>query len=90
MKPHAGRYVEALHRLLDDPDPSIRLAALREAFDRLLGKPVASIEQDVRTLDIGQLYLEAVKAVNAAPTIEGAATPSLPSHGGGDATDSRW
>jgi hypothetical protein len=91
MKPNAARYVEALHRLLDDPDPSIRLAAVREAFDRLLGKPTASIEQDVRHLDINQaiqqMWLEAVKMKPAA-AIEGeVTTTALPSHNSNDATD---
>src|SRR5262249_20865742 len=60
LKPHVELYVARLNELVRHPDPDVALPALREALDRLLGKPVASIEQDVRTLDIGQLYLAAV------------------------------
>jgi hypothetical protein len=81
MKPHAGRYVEALHRLLDDPDPSIRLAALKEAFDRLLGKAVVAVEQDTRTWDmasIQQAFLTVAsgKVGGYGATIEGEAQPT--------------
>jgi hypothetical protein len=66
MQPHAERYVAELVRLFGDPDPQIRLAALREFGDRLLGKPVQTVESDARvqTLDIGSLYLQAVRQVN--------------------------
>jgi hypothetical protein len=90
LKPHVPLYVQRLNELVRHPDPDVALPALREALDRLLGKPVASIEQDVRTLDMGQLYLAAVKAANAPQTIEGTAAPSLPSHGDDDATDGEW
>src|SRR5437016_5424806 len=79
LKPHVALYVQRLNELVRDPDPTVAIPALREAFDRLLGKPVASIEQDVRTLDMGQLYLAAVKAANAPRTIEGTAAPAFPS-----------
>jgi hypothetical protein len=47
------------------------LPALREAFDRLLGKPVAVVEQDVRTADFTKLIQEAwLEAVKSPPTIE--------------------
>lgn len=82
MKPHAGRYVEALHKLLDDPDPGIRLSALKEAFDRLLGKAVAHIESDSRHMDVSEtikmLYLQAVQSVpsDGAKVIEATAEPT--------------
>jgi hypothetical protein len=79
LKPHVALYVQRLNELVRHPDPDVALPALREAFDRLLGKPVASIEQDVRTLDMGQLYLAAVKAANAPQTLEGTAAPAFPS-----------
>jgi len=90
LKPHVALYVQRLNELVRHPDPDVALPALREALDRLLGKPVASIEQDVRTLDMGQLYLAAVKAANAPQTLEGTAAPSPPSHGDNDATNSEW
>jgi hypothetical protein len=64
LKPHVALYVQRLNELVRHPDPDVALPALREALDRLLGKPVASIEQDVRTLDMGQLYLAAVQMAN--------------------------
>ena len=67
LKPHVALYVQRLNELVRHPDPDVALPALREALDRLLGKPVASIEQDVRTLDMGQLYLAAVQMANRAP-----------------------
>src|SRR5258707_2270603 len=88
LTPHVALYVQRLNELVRHPDPDVALPALREAFDRLLGKPVASIEQDVRTLDMGQLYLAAVQMANAPQSIEGTAAPSLPSHVDDDATDS--
>ena len=93
LKPHVALYVQRLNELVRHPDPDVALPALKEAFDRLLGKAVVAVEQDVRTLDIGQLYLEAVKAANAPPTIEGKAaqpaTAPLP-NGNDDATDGGW
>ena len=82
LKPHVGLYVQRLNELVRDPDPSVALPALREALDRLLGKPVQAVESDVRTLDLGALYLQAVKAVNVPQTIEGetSSTP-LPAEG---------
>ena len=101
MKPHVELYVQRLNELVRHPDPTVALPALREAFDRLLGKPVASIEQDVRTLNvteaIQQTYLAVVSGkvggYGAPQTIEGeAAQPATaPSpDGDDDATDGGW
>jgi hypothetical protein len=72
LRPNVQLYVDRLNELVRNPDPDIALPALREAFDRLLGKPVQSVESDVRTLHVNetirQLYLQAVQS--AAPTIE--------------------
>src|SRR5258706_759428 len=67
LKPHVNLYVQRLNELVRSQDPDVALSALREALDRLLGKSVASIEQDVRTLDMGQLYLAAVQMANRPP-----------------------
>jgi hypothetical protein len=100
LKPHLTLYVQRLNELVRHPDPDVALPALREALDRLLGKPVASIEQDVRTLNvteaIQQMYLAAVSGKvggHGAPMIEGeaaqpATTPSP--DGDDDATDIEW
>ncbi len=71
------------------PDPTVALPALREALDRLLGKPVQSVESDVRHMDVGQvirdLWLKTVQQppgavidVQSAPT----ETPSSSSSSG--------
>ena len=38
MEPHAEQYVAALRAMFKDPDPEIRLAALKEWGDRYLGR----------------------------------------------------
>jgi hypothetical protein len=82
LKPNAALYVERLNQLVRDQDPAIALAALREAFDRLLGKSVQSVESDVRTLNvtdtIREMYLAVVSGKagghGAPTTIEGEAS----------------
>jgi hypothetical protein len=65
LKPHVALYVERLNQLVRDPDPGVALPALREALDRLLGKAVVAVEQDVRTLDVSetirQMWLQVVQ-----------------------------
>jgi hypothetical protein len=79
LKPNVGLYVERLNELVRHPDPTVALPALREALDRLLGKPVQSVEQDVRTLDVGaairDLWLQTVQQPPVPmTTIEGEAS----------------
>jgi hypothetical protein len=40
---------------------------LREFFDRMLGKPPVAVDTTVTKVDIGQLYLQAVKEANRPP-----------------------
>jgi hypothetical protein len=74
LRPHAERFVAELVELLDSDEEAIRLAAIKEFMDRYVGKPVATVESDVRTLDVTQaireMYLQAVSAKPAPPTIE--------------------
>jgi hypothetical protein len=69
LRPNAPLFVERLIELVKNPDPDIALPALREAFDRLLGKPVATVETDVRTMDVNeairQMWLAAVQQSSA-------------------------
>jgi hypothetical protein len=102
LKPHVGLYVDRLNELVRHPDPTVALPALREALDRLLGKPVQSVESDVRTLNvtdtIREMYLAVVSGkaggYGAPPTIEGTATTPtatpLPPHDRSDTTDNEW
>jgi hypothetical protein len=78
LRPNAPKFVARLLELAGDSDPKIALQALELAFDRLLGKPVAVVESDVRTLNVNeaiqQLYLQAVRA--GGPTIEAEPGPT--------------
>jgi hypothetical protein len=61
---HRDEIVETLMRLIRSDNEAIRLAAVKEAFDRMLGK--APIAADVTTtkIDIPALYLQALQAAN--------------------------
>ena len=65
---HMQEFVDELLRLLRSEDEAIRLAALKEAFDRLLGKAAIAADDTVaeaRATDaIQQLYLTALQAAN--------------------------
>jgi hypothetical protein len=54
-------------QLIRSDDEAIRLAAVKEAFDRMLGK--APIAADVTTtkFDLGAAYLSALKLANLPP-----------------------
>jgi hypothetical protein len=42
----------------------VALAAAQEVLNRVYGKPLQSVESDVRTLNIGEAYLKALQLVN--------------------------
>jgi hypothetical protein len=96
LRQHTEQFVTALVDLLSSKDDSVRLAAVKEYFDRLCGKPVAVTEAAVRTQSVDltaairEMYLKAV-SIPLAPTIdaEPSATVLPPSHDGNDATDDR-
>ena len=44
----------------------VRLAAIREILDRLLGRPAVFVDATHTKVDIGQLYLAALKRANGA------------------------
>jgi hypothetical protein len=62
--PRLGEFMNALVELTQSPQEHIRLQALREIFDRLLGKPAVFVDATHTKLDIGQLYLAALKRAN--------------------------
>jgi hypothetical protein len=68
LGPHTPKFVAALVELAQSPDASVRLAAIREAFDRLLGKPPVAVDSTVTKLDVGQLYLDALRQANSPPS----------------------
>jgi hypothetical protein len=68
LGPYSPEFVTALVELVRSPNEATRLAAIREFFDRLLGKPpVAVAVNNAVEHDIQQLYLTAVMAANQAP-----------------------
>jgi hypothetical protein len=64
LTPHLPEFVDTLLQLLRSPDEKTKLAALEIAFDRTAGKPQVLVDQTTTKLDLGALYLEAVKAAN--------------------------
>jgi len=55
---------DGLIELTKSDSENIRLQALREIFDRLLGKPAVFVDATHTRVDIGQLYLAALKRAN--------------------------
>jgi hypothetical protein len=83
LKPHTERFVAELVQLLDSDEEAIRLAAIKEFMDRYIGKPVATVESDVRHMDVNQaiqqMWLQAVSGKvgeYGRPTIDVEATTS--------------
>jgi hypothetical protein len=72
LLPYMAESVEALVDLMRSPNGTLRLAAIHEYYDRLLGKPPVAVDTTVAKFDIGQLYLEAVKTANQRPRSEAA------------------
>jgi hypothetical protein len=69
LRTHTDEAVAALVRLLKDDDPSIRLRAVEVFLDRLVGKPIAVTEAEVRSTHVdvaqlGQLYIQAMQGVS--------------------------
>jgi hypothetical protein len=62
--PQLPLFLERLAELTQSSNETIRLQALREILDRLLGKPPVAIDATHTKLDVGQLYLAALKRAN--------------------------
>jgi hypothetical protein len=67
LGPHTPEFVTALVELVRSPNETTRLAAIREFFDRTLGKPPVAVDTTVAKVDLGALYLQAVQAANGSP-----------------------
>lgn len=52
-----------LVELLNDPDPRVAGMAATQLLDRAVGKPVQSVDTTVAKIDIGQMHLAALKAI---------------------------
>jgi hypothetical protein len=64
------KYFERLVKLTYSKNETIALQALREVLDRLIGKPIAVVESTHTRIDLGQLYLQALKQANEPRAIE--------------------
>jgi hypothetical protein len=84
LGPYTPEFCAALVELVRSPNEMTRLAAIREFFDRQLGKPPMAVDTTV-TKDIGPsiaaLYLQAVQAANKsldAEIVDAKAVPDAP------------
>jgi hypothetical protein len=78
----ARQYVPAalqkIAELVGSPDPRVALAASQEILNRVFGKPLQSVESEVRKFDMAQLYLAAAKAANGVTPAMVDVTPGAP------------
>ena len=56
--------LEGLFELTKSDSPHVRIAATRELLDRLIGKPQISIDTVTAKVDVGAMYLAALKRAN--------------------------
>ncbi len=67
----ARQYVPAalkkIGELVGSEDERVALAASQEILNRVFGRPLQSVESDVRKFDMGALYLAALKSANGNP-----------------------
>jgi hypothetical protein len=59
-----GEVAEVLLELLRSPNENTRLSAAREICDRVLGRAAIAIDATHTKVDIGQLYLSALRRAN--------------------------
>jgi hypothetical protein len=59
-----GEVAETLLALMRSPNENTRLSACREILDRTLGRAAIAIDATHTKVDIGQLYLAALKRAN--------------------------
>jgi hypothetical protein len=64
LGPHTPEFCAALVELVRSPNETMRLAAIREFFDRVLGKPPIAVDSTVTRFDLGEAYLRALQLVN--------------------------
>jgi hypothetical protein len=62
---------ETLLALMRSPNESTRLSACREILDRVLGRAAIAIDTTQTKVDIGAMYLAALKQVNERDTPQG-------------------
>jgi hypothetical protein len=64
LLPDLPLFLERLAELTLSSNETIRLQALKEIFDRLCGKSAVFVDATHTKVDIGQLYLSALKRAN--------------------------
>ena len=69
--PRMPEIAEVLLELTRSKNEVIRLAAVKEILDRVLGKPAVVVDTTHTRVDIGALYLRALQQVNASATDSG-------------------
>jgi hypothetical protein len=61
LLPRLPEFMDGLIELTKSSNESTRLAAIREILDRLLGKPAVFVDAVHTKVDVGALYLQALK-----------------------------
>jgi hypothetical protein len=64
--PRLPEFLERLAELTQSSNEATRLAALREILDRLLGRPALFVDAMHTKVDVGAMYLAALKRANGA------------------------
>ena len=64
FEPHMGEVAETLLALMRSPNENTRLSACREICDRVLGRSAIAIDATHTRVDVGQLYLSALRRAN--------------------------
>ena len=65
LLPRLSLYLERLDDLTLSDNENVRLGAIKEILDRLLGKAAVFVDTTNTRLDIGQLYLDALRRANS-------------------------
>jgi hypothetical protein len=65
FEPHMPEIVEVLLELLRSKNESVRLSAVHEILDRVLGKAAVFVDATNTRVDVGQLYLAALRRANS-------------------------
>jgi hypothetical protein len=64
--PRLPEFMDGLIELTKSSNEATRLAAIRELLDRLLGKPAVFVDATHTQVDVGAIYLAALKRANGA------------------------
>ena len=64
LLPRLPEFMDGLIELSKSPHEATRLAAIKEILDRLLGKPAVFVDATHTKVDLGALYLQALKRAN--------------------------